>query len=118
MLKATQSWSLGFKFLGYPKRKGNSGGLISLTNCSIIHNQEEQHNGETKELGKDKHISKAKLAPYCSCLKANRKEETLMLPFPLYRDAGVKRVPPLPHFISVVSILWATMGYCDTNFSL
>jgi hypothetical protein len=41
-----------------------------------------------KTLGKDKHKSKFKLAPHSSSLKANRKEETLILPFPYIMMLG------------------------------
>lgn len=42
----------GSNSLATPKGKGNSGELISLGGCSIIHNQEELHDGETKDFGK------------------------------------------------------------------
>lgn len=47
MVKATQSWWLGYKFLGCLKEKGNSGELFSLASCSIT--QEEHHDGETQD---------------------------------------------------------------------
>lgn len=49
MVKATQSWWLGYKFLGCLKENGNSGELFSLASCSIMHTQEEHHDGETQD---------------------------------------------------------------------
>lgn len=49
MVKATQSWWLGYKFLGCLKEKGNSGELFSPASCSIMHNQEEHRDGETQD---------------------------------------------------------------------
>lgn len=50
MVKATQSWWLGYQFLRCLKEKGNSGELFSLTSCSIMHNQEERRDGETQDI--------------------------------------------------------------------
>lgn len=117
MLKATQSWGVwGSKSLATPKEKAIVRANSPQLAVPPFSSEKSTMMERQKSLEKGEHASKS------ACLKPSGKMDLLHFPFPYIEMLGLEPRPHIchlcPHVISVVSILWVTMAYCDTNSSL